>query len=503
MDSAFKVADPSEPPAAKPAPGQVRDRGGASVIVAGGVRSLLALQRGAGNAAVAQAMAAGSVQPLQRWTNPVVSLKDDPQLIEDGLAGDVEAIKHISHYDSAIDSAKIGLIKVLLDNGGVWGRNATALEALWGAYGARLPSVAGDNIALWKRSIEADKDLRNIAAVKEVPGKFIADVVSTAQTYLTDNLTTVNNEVASLGGDKDDQPKGEPDTGALVKMADVQEGAKRLTRAREAMKALEILPVGSEITGAGGVDETESLSFQQVYLDGGPPGPESNGGKKTYDVAGFQEVLTKYALAQAAVNGLMKKYPALVGLEGGGADAGAAATLATAEPDKARIAVLESLHRVREHIADTRGKLTGDLPYELQPIHQQLLAGKVKTANDWTNPFNKSMAEATVGAYQDRQFWVELGLTTLAAAAFVVAEIATGGMATFFVGFAVGIGVGQAAQKWAKAKELSDAAQASLDPDAQLVASGQAEAAGFTFEKLSEKGPKRTPEERRELKTTV
>lgn len=440
---------------------------------------LLALQRSAGNAAVARLAATRSGSGVQRWTNPIATLKDDPKLIQDGLAGDVEAIKHIEHYDSAIDAAKIGLIKVLLDNGGVWGRNATALVKLWDAFGPRLPKAAGENIALWKRSVEAETSLRNLAPVKDLPGKFIGDVVATAQKYLTENEKTVNQEVTSLGGDKDDKPKGDADVATRVKMADLQEGAKKLTQAREAMKGLEMLPVGVEITGEGGVDERSPLSFQQVHLEGGPPGPESNGGKKTYNVPLFQETMTKYALAQAVVNGLMKKYPALMGLEGGGADPGASATLATAEPDAARANVLAGLHRVREHIADTRGRLGGDLPYELQPIHQQLLGGKVKTSNDWTNPFAKSIGEATVKAYEDSQFWVELGLTTLAAAAFVVAEIATGGMATFFVGFAVGVGMGQAAQKWQKAKELSDAAQASLDPDAQLVSSGQAEAAGF------------------------
>lgn len=445
--------------------------------------TIVSLQRLVGNEAVARMFRDAATGPdapsIQRWTNPVLTLKDDPQLIEDGLKGDIEAIKHISHYDTAIDSAKIGLIRILLDNGGVWGRNASALEGLWGAYGSRLPTAAGQNIDLWKRSVEADKDLRNLPAVKDVPDKFIGDVVATARGYLNDNEKTVNKEVADLGGNERDEVGGEADANVRSKVADLQEGAKRLTHAREGMQALELLQIGTEITGEGGVDETEPITFKDAFLEGGPPGPQTNGGKKTYDVPLFNEIMAKYALAQAAVNGLLAKYPALVGLESGGGDAGAAANLATDNPEAARGAVLAALHRVREHIADTREKLTDDLPYELTPIHDQLLQGKVKTGTDWTNPFNKSIAEATVGAYKDRQFWIELGLSTLAAAAFIVAEIATGGAATFFVGFAVGIGIGQASEKWQKAKALSDASQASLDPNAQLVASGQAEAAGI------------------------
>lgn len=443
--------------------------------------AVLALQREVGNAAVAANLAAAPtrVPTVQTWTNPLLSLKDDPQLISDGLAGDIEAIKHISHYDSAIDAAKFGLIKVLVEYGSVWGRNATALEALWGAFGTRLPDVAGSNLDLWKRSVAADKELRNLAAVKSLPDRFIADVTATARGYLTDNEKTVNDEVASLGGNAEDQVAGPATADIRAKSADLLDGAQKLTHAREAMIGLDQIPVGSAITGEGGVDEARPLTFKEVFEQGGPPGAEANGGKLTYDVPGFGEIMAKYALAQAATNGLLKKYPALVGLEGGGGDAGAAATLATSDPEQARASVLAALHRVREHIGETREKLTGELPYELGPIHAQLFAGQRKGATDWTAPFPKSIAEATVESYKEHQFWVELGLTTLAAAAFVVAEIATGGMATFFAGFAVGIGVGQAAAKWEKAQALSNAAQASLDPDAQLVASGQAEAAGF------------------------
>jgi hypothetical protein len=449
-------------------------------------RRMLALQRSVGNRVVADILTPKAKSPsraaavVQRdgWTNPVFSLKDDPTLIADGLNGDVEAIKHISHYDSAIDAAKLGLIRVLLANGGVWGRNAYALEGLWGAFGDRLPTVAGANIELWKQSVAADRDLRTLPAVANVPKTFIADVASTARKYLKDNEETVNKEVGELGGDEKDQPKGESTPESRTKVADLQEGAKRLTRAREAMLGLEMLQVGTEITGEGGVDETQPLTFKQVFMDGGPPGPETNGGKKKYDVARFQEIMPNYAMAQAAVNGILTKYPSLMGLEGGGADPQAAAALSTSDPDGARTSVLAALHRTRDHIADTRDRLDGDLPYELKPIHDQLMSGKLKTTTDWSNPFYKSIAEATVLAYEARQFWVDLGLSTLAAAAFVVAEIATGGMASFFVGFAVGIGVGQAAEKWQKAQALSNAAQSSLDPNAQLVASGQAEAAG-------------------------
>ena len=73
-----------------------------------------------------------------------------------------------------------------------------------------------------------------------------------------------------------------------------------------------------------------------------------------------------------------------------------------------------------------------------------------------------------------------MGLATLAAAAFILAEFATAGLATAaLVGFGVGLGAGQAIVAWEKALEMQTAEKATTGGGTELLASGQADMATF------------------------
>jgi hypothetical protein len=73
-----------------------------------------------------------------------------------------------------------------------------------------------------------------------------------------------------------------------------------------------------------------------------------------------------------------------------------------------------------------------------------------------------------------------MGLATLAAAAFILAEFATAGLATAaLVGAGIGLGAGQAIVAWEKALELQTAEKATTGAGTELLASGQASMATF------------------------
>jgi hypothetical protein len=73
-----------------------------------------------------------------------------------------------------------------------------------------------------------------------------------------------------------------------------------------------------------------------------------------------------------------------------------------------------------------------------------------------------------------------MGLATLAAAAFILAEFATAGMATAaLVGFGVGLGAGEAIAAWQKALTMQTAEKATTGAGTELLASGQASMATF------------------------
>src|SRR5262249_44293801 len=114
-------------------------------------------------------------------------------------------------------------------------------------------------------------------------------------------------------------------------------------------------------------------------------------------------------------------------------------------PAEAHAILAETLHAVLANIVKTSPKLQGDDDFwlKLKPIHDQLTGGAVagQAAMPWTDPVHAFVAHEVVKDYEDAEFWKDLGLTALAMAAFVVAELATAGGATFFIAAGVGMGI--------------------------------------------------------------
>jgi hypothetical protein len=155
-------------------------------------------------------------------------------------------------------------------------------------------------------------------------------------------------------------------------------------------------------------------------------------------------------------------------------------SFAEADP-AARPGVLD--HALREldaHIEDAREKLgTGDLDWrDLIPLHAALFRG-VRSASglDWSLPYHRRIVSELLRDHQDKEFWKQLGLDVLAGAAFLFAEIATGGAATVFLLAGFGIGGYQLAQVWEKAAALEAARGATATEEHALVTQEQVLAA--------------------------
>jgi hypothetical protein len=117
---------------------------------------------------------------------------------------------------------------------------------------------------------------------------------------------------------------------------------------------------------------------------------------------------------------------------------------------------------------------------DLVPLHEHLFAGEPgASGTSWSRPMHQWAARAMLAEHESSEFWLTLGLGTLAAAAFVVAELATFGTATFFLAAGVGLGAGGAlaGRGWEQWGDLDTAANAGASDDGQLVTRGQADAA--------------------------
>jgi hypothetical protein len=139
-----------------------------------------------------------------------------------------------------------------------------------------------------------------------------------------------------------------------------------------------------------------------------------------------------------------------------------------------------ALRRLDSQIEDARDKIrTGDIDWlDLTPLHQRLLAGQPSSSGiDWSLPYHQRVARSVIGDHQQGEFWKKLGLDALVLAAFIFAEIATGGAATFFLVVGVAGAGFQAVQALERAGGLETAHAAAASPDLELVTSRQVLAA--------------------------
>ena len=448
------------------------------------------LQRTAGNAAVSRlfearsALAAPESMPPRvvtrfEWDEgvPEAPTLTPREAIDAALASkDAADVKRISNFAVATPAERLDLIDILVDQWWAGPFDEAALEVLWNSFGVGLAQAAGSErgLDLWKKSLDKGAELDNIAAVRALRDSFGADVKAVAGQYLSENREYVSDELLGLRGGA----TADPDAEAVV-TANLQADARLMGRALEAQAALRQVQVGYDwesVDGPGGVVRTTKVPA--TFAPGQKPmmGPNGNEEPK---LPSWEDVDVKYQEASDVIRGLAARSPALYSVM----NEGTAAKVGGATPEQARAIVSASMAKVLTNIDETLPKLDNDdLDWrDLRPIHAELFAAKAKgySGVDWKAPFNKSVAEQVLADHESREFWVTLGLGSLAAAAFVVAELATAGTATFFIAAAVGVAASglQAGMSWEQYEDLATAEKTQISPERSLVTSGQASAA--------------------------
>ena len=198
-------------------------------------------------------------------------------------------------------------------------------------------------------------------------------------------------------------------------------------------------------------------------------------------MASYQQVKECDDNLQRYIAGYANRYPAIYALirEDRVGETAAPGT----SPAQARQTIAQVLRQTLVNIDATVPKIdNGDLDWrDLVPIHEQLKTGGATASHAWGEGFGQWVIDDLLGDYHAREFWLQLGLTSLAAAAFVVAELATVGTATFFIaaGLAIGIPAAQATMAWENYEDLATAAGSNVSDETELVSQGQASAEMF------------------------
>ncbi len=388
-----------------------------------------------------------------------------------------DPIENMSHEE------RLSEIRSILNNWWVGLLNEARLERLWGSFGETLPVIMSSNESLWTQSVERGASLENIPYVRRlISNHFKSDVKTLARHYLRVNEEEIRIEMDQIAAEGD--VSGRPIVYLSPIDQDVREQIEYIQRmgelARDAFaaeRALRSIKLGTKTTYGSGDYGFPQTSTWNVRFD--PHGPPRCGhifglGSTTYsplaDAPSWEEVKEQWDAVKTSQAQLYTDYPSVAAL----VQEESLESFLAGNTESARERLAESMVSVLMNIQRSRTALdTDDLDFrDLKPIHQQLLSGTENNSGiNWSDPLPNWALTTEMANHETREFWIELGLGSLAAAAFIVAEIATFGGATFFIALGAGlaIGGGLAASKWENYEDLSTANQANVLPDTRLV----------------------------------
>jgi len=414
------------------------------------------------------------------------AFRGDAYLIGKADGGDVDAIHAISDYKPLTDAQKMKYVGFVLGNGDLGWRDKNALLHIWETYGDGLIGAARANGDLWARSVKANTSLAAIGPFTNAASLFTIQVRQMARSTLDSNDAEITRQFERLGADENGMVKEGLNASDQARLAAMQKAAVQILAAQDYQKGLFPAVIGYEDTSEYAANpehphlEPRTLADIAPELDQGivvtPPGYKTDPGSPT-----FEDLVGAYNVARAVVRGNMAKWPALYSVAGGVTkpDNSSSANMQSVAgaPEDARKQLLAALKDTKSSITNAKAKIEGDpdLPLELTPLHERLMSGSGSIP--WGDPVYRPIVEATVRDHNESEALQTLGLTAISGLAIVLAEFATGGLATFLLvgGVATGaLATGQAIDKAVTASELQGAA---ISEDTRLIEEGKADEA--------------------------
>lgn len=444
-------------------------------------RALLRLQRSAGNAAVGSLF--GPVVQRGVLGQLEYAFRGDEELTKRADTGDCDAIKALSDYGKLDDARRMKYVDTILGQSDLGWRDKRALFHLWGAYGDGVLTPARAHPDAWARSVGANADVGTIGPLASAKGQFTVEVRNLARGILNSNQAEVERQFDRLGADADGNVKKGLSDKDQARLAAQQRAAAQIASAQDYQRSLENTVIGYDIGGpqatATGprvpITLRDAVGSQGKVTDTAPFIPPPEGAPS------FQQVKQAYELASAVIRGQMTKWPALYSVVGGTIKPFSAATpelmaVAAGKPDEARTQLLTSLKATKANITKGQSEIGDpDLPLDLTTLHRRLMAGA--GALPWGDPVYRPVVDAFVKGHNEQKAMEALGLTVLAALAFILAEFATGGMATFLVVAGVTASVGAAVDKIQDARTATALEGSAISDETRLIEEGKADEA--------------------------
>jgi len=391
-------------------------------------------------------------------------------------AGDV---RDIDDYSLASTDERMTLVDILLDQGWVGPWSEYALEAIWATFGLSIMSWCSNNedhFARFKKSVAAGAELDELYAVEALKGWFRSDVQSAARGFLKKNREYLEEELGKIGISPEGNLSSDMSEEQEARLEQLQMVVELVRQAKRAQSAIRRTLVGYNMMYAHG-----NMAPIHAYFN--PEAPPTMTSSYVHDEKPkhkWEDLKMHWDNLSGVIAHYANQYPIVYGLLSVG-DKDKLEQVGTGGAQEARAAIADGMMEVRKNIIETIPKIGGDLDdRDLAPIHAQFYAGMPsQSGTDWSKSFEQWAAKDLIDDHETVEFWISLGLGTLAAAAFVVAEIATVGGATFIIAAVVAAGATAAtvARSWENYEDLATAADASLSDEMTLVSKEQADAA--------------------------
>lgn len=353
-----------------------------------------------------------------------------------------------------------------------------AAANVWISFDTDLPKTAERNRELWRKSLWESDQL--CAYIKPYTSAFGSDVIGVAKAYLEENRRVLGSEALRYGFDLDNNQIVEPTNPDYLNQ--IRELVPQVVTLQKQMDELRQLRVGyrTERVYASVMDEMGYEIELPMRFD--PDRKPDRRPKETEQPPWptWDETNLQYQRINAVISAFASEYPSVYILM----QQGKLKALEQAEDaSKARDVILGAMQKTQEKIDDSLQKInSGSISYyDLRLIQAQLFAGEVQAAYSirypWSEPFFQDIGNDDIKGHEAREFWVDLGISLIAAAALVAAPFTGGASAAFLVGFGIGIGAGQTGMSWDKYLKLSMLSDASVSEELVLVAKGEVSAA--------------------------
>jgi len=354
------------------------------------------------------------------------------------------------------------------------------LEGLWNSIDD-LPGLIRRNPKakdLFIRSIDKGAELDNIKQAAPLLSEFKTAVKQVALDYMMRNYATVTKEMERLGI----APGFESDGRAAQQRADehikiVQTMAAQVAQLQGMQTQLKDIYVGSDwqVSSLGHGEVSTRKVNTKFDPDRAPEMPAEPGS----DQVPYAQVKGQWDLLAQGISTVANNNPGIYAMVRNEK----VSEVANGSVYQAREALRSAFAEVIENINDAEFKIATDrLDHrELLPIHQQLFTNRVKGGGDpqynWSDPYRQAVGTGIVADYQDTEFWKSLGLASLSAALFIVAEVASGGLATAALIGAGGISLTQVGGSLSNYLDMAGAAKTGVSDDTAIVEQRQVDSA--------------------------